>query len=141
LEKELDLRGLVASYYEDLMDYDRSYVTHYRTTLKGLVAALMSLREANADYYYDVIHEFPMQDYYGILHALEVNPYLEPLRAILDKDGAAYVERIDMVVTIAGVYDSCLHEMSMRPTYLTHLQNDLQCVKRMVSAAEVDKLE
>lgn len=124
------LIALFESYYSDLAAYDHAYVVAYRATLKGLVSTLMLLREANADKYYEVIHEFSMQEYYGILGGLEKATRLTRFRTALD---AAAVN--GNMVDVAAAYTSCL-ELGVRPTHLTDLLGDLKRVQRLVTVAE-----
>ena len=124
------LIALFESYYSDLVAYDHAYVAAYRAVLKDLVSALMLLREANEDKYYEVIHEFPMQEYYGVLGGLEKGMSLGRFRDALD---AAVAN--GNVVEMAASYLSIL-DLGIRPTYLTDLLRDVARVQRLVAVAE-----
>lgn len=130
LQKDVNLLGLFEAYYANLEEYELAYVARYKATLKELVGALMSLRDANADEYYRVIHEFSMQEYYGILNGLEKESRLTRFRAALD---AAAVN--GNMVDVAAAYSSYL-ELGVRPTYLTYLLRDVARVQRLVALAE-----
>ena len=127
------LIALFESYYSDLVAYDHAYVAAYRATLKDLVSALMLLREVNADKYYEVIHEFSMQEYYGILGGLEKATRLTRFRTALD---AAVVN--GNMVDVAAAYTSYLY-LGVKPTHLTDLLEDLKRVQRLVTVAESAK--
>lgn len=130
------LIALFESYYADIVAYHRAYVAAYSATLQNLVGALMMLREVNADEYYRVIHEFSMQEYYGILGAIEKGLPLGRFRAALDAAAAAVTN--ENAVEIAASYLSFL-QLHGRTTYLTDLMRDLAWVQRLIGASSAKK--
>lgn len=130
------LIALFESYYRDLVAYDRAYVTAYRATLQNLVGALMMLREADADEYYRVVHEFSMQEYYGVLGGIEKGLPLGRFRTALD--AAAAVVTNENAVEIAASYQSFL-QLHGRTTYLTDLMRDLARVQRLIGTSWAKK--
>ena len=135
LEKDVDLLGLFESYYADLVEYEHAYVERYKAAIKDLVAALMTLRDVNADGYYCVIHEFSMQEYHGVLSGLEKGVYTTSFRAAV---AVAVAARSKNYVNLAAAYTACL-ELCSRPTHLTYLLGDLRHVQRLVTVAESAK--
>jgi hypothetical protein len=127
LQKEGNLIALFESYYADLVAYDRAYAAQYKASLTSLVSALVLLRDANADEYYRVIHEFSMQEYYGVLGGLEKGAPLDRFRAALDAATAN-----GNVVDLAAAYWSFL-ELGIRPTYLAYLLRDVGRVQRLLA--------
>lgn len=130
LEKEVDLLGLFESYYADLVEYEHAYVERYRAAIKELVGALMTLRDVSADGYYCVIHEFSLQEYYGVLSGLKKGVYTTSFRMALDEalEDKHYVD-------LAAAYRACL-ELCSRPTHLTYLQQDLRRVQQLITVTE-----
>lgn len=127
LEKEVDLQALFESYYADLMEYQIAYVAQYKATLNRLGASLASLQDKNADEYYRVIHELPLQEYYWVECGLDKGVYMTNFRKALDE-----VAQSKMYVNLIVAYKSCL-ELCSRPTYLTHLLHDLRRIQRLIA--------
>jgi hypothetical protein len=125
MKKELDVKKQFEYFYADLLEYNTQYAAQYDKNINQLVAALTQLKETREEYYYDVIHEYSIQEQFGIHRGLEHNPYLNAFRHVLDDTTSTYHDFVQ-------AYLECMSHFHNRPTHLKYQWYDIYRLERQI---------